>query len=70
MYPLRWNQDPAPGLHYCFLAAPPLSLHPFPSRISDCSNLPFGTQGSSWRLESVPYKKQGTGDFLPWRSSG
>ena len=27
-----------------FLAAPPL--------ISNCSNLPFGTQGRSWRLES------------------
>ena len=48
-------------LCYCFLAAPPLSLHPLPSLISNCLNLPFGSQGRSWRLESVPYK-QGTGD--------
>ena len=27
---LRGNQDAAPRLHYCFLTAPPLSLHPFP----------------------------------------
>ena len=32
-----------------FLAVPPL--------ISNCSNLPFGTQERSWRLESVPYKQ-------------
>ena len=29
VYPWRWNQDPAPRLHYCFLAVPPLSLHPW-----------------------------------------
>ena len=61
MYPLRWDQDPAPRLRYCFLAAPSLSLHPLPSLINNCLNLPFGTQGRSRRLESVPYK-QGTGD--------
>ena len=53
MYPLRWNQDDAPRLHYC-------SLAPFLSQISNCSNLPFGTQGTSWRTESVSYKKRGT----------
>ena len=58
---LEANQGPAPRLHYCFLAAPPLSLHPLPSLISNCLNLPFGTQGRSWRLECVPYK-QGMGD--------
>ena len=42
VYPLRWNQDPTPRLHCCFLAAPalsplpPLSLHPLPSPISNC----------------------------------
>ena len=36
-----------------FLAAPPL--------ISICSDLPFGTQGRSWRLESVPYKQENGG---------
>ena len=34
-----------------FLAAPPM--------ISNCLNLPFGTQGRSWRLESC-LQKQGT----------
>ena len=62
VYFLRGNQDPAPRLHYCLLAAPPLSLHPLPSLISNCLNLSFGTQGRSWRLESVPYK-QGAADM-------
>ena len=47
VYPLRENQDPAPRLHYCFLTVSPLSplsLHPLPSLISNCLNLPFGTQ--------------------------
>ena len=47
---LEMEQDPAPRLHYCFLSAPPLSLHPLPSLISNYLNLPFGTQGRSWRL--------------------
>ena len=46
MYPLRRNQDAAPRLYYCFRTAPPLSLHPLPSLISNCLNLPFGTQGT------------------------
>ena len=29
-----------------------------PSLIRNCSNPPFGTQGRSWRLESVPYKQK------------
>ena len=33
-----------------FLAAPPL--------FSNCSNLPFGTQGRLWTLESAPYKQE------------
>ena len=33
-----------------FLVAPPL--------ITNCSNLSFGTQGRSWRLESVPRNKK------------
>ena len=36
VYSLRMNQDPAPRLHYCFLTAPPWSLHPLPSLISNC----------------------------------
>ena len=41
-----------------FLTASPLSLHPLPSLMSNCLNLPFGTQGRSKRLESVPYKQE------------
>ena len=42
----------------CFLTVSPLSLHPLPSVISNCLNLPFGAQGRSWRLESVAYKQE------------
>ena len=45
-----------PGLHCCPLAASPLFLHPLSSLISSCLNLPFGPQGRSWKLESIPYK--------------
>ena len=39
------NHLNSPGiLHYCFLTAPLLSLHPHPSLISSCLNLPFGTE--------------------------
>jgi len=48
-----------PKLHHYFLTASPLSLSLFPSQISNCSNLSFGTQGRSWSLESVSYKRQG-----------
>ena len=51
---------PSDGL----LAAPPM--------ISNCSNLPFGTQGRSYRLETVPYKQE-RGDrkaSMPRRSTG
>ena len=64
VYPLRQKQDPAPRLHYCFLAAPLSYLHPLSSLISNCSSLPFGTQGRSWRLESIPYKQE-MGDIKP-----
>ena len=55
---LEGNQDPAPRLHYCILAIAPLSLPPFPSQISNCLSLPFGTPGRLRRLESVPYKQE------------
>ena len=35
VYPLRRNQNPVPGLHYCFLTALPLFLHSLPSLISN-----------------------------------
>ena len=41
-----------PKQHYCFLAAPPLSLHPFPSLVSEwLKGLPGawkGPAGSCW----------------------
>ena len=49
---------PNPRLYYCFFTAPPLSLHPLPSLISNCLNLPLGTQGSSGRLEFITYKQE------------
>ena len=58
---MRRNQDPAPSLHYC-LTALPLFLHPLPSVISNCLNLPFETQGRSRRLKPFTYKQE-TGDM-------
>ena len=52
--PLGGNQDPAPRVHYCFLTTPHLSLHPLLSLISNCLNLPFGTQGRGYRKSFVP----------------
>ena len=49
-----------------FLAVPPLSLYPLSSLIRGCSNLPFGIQGRSWRLESIPYiQEMGNTESLP-----
>ena len=42
-----------PRLQY-FLTVPPFSPHPLRSLISNCSNLPFETQGRSWRLKFIP----------------
>ena len=39
-----------PMLHYCFLISPPFFLQSLPSLISNCLNLPFGTQERSRRL--------------------
>ena len=57
------KQDSVPSLHCCFLTAAlltaaPLSLHPFPSLISNCLNLACGTQGKSWRLRPIRTKKE------------
>jgi len=64
---LRQSQDFAPRLHYRFLAAPFLSLHPLPPQISNCFNLLFGTQGRPWRLKATPYKQE-TGS-MEWPKS-
>ena len=58
VYPLKRNQDPAPSLHYCFLTAFPLFLHSLTPLISNCLNLPFGTQGRSRRLKPFSYKQE------------
>ena len=51
VYTLRWNQDPARRLHYCFLTVPCLCIF--------CSYLKllFGTQEGSWRLKPSLYKR-------------
>ena len=51
IYSLRKN-NPTPRLHYCFLIVPFLSLQPLPY-LSNCLNLPFGTQGRSKRLHEA-----------------
>ena len=53
-YSLGRNQATAPRLHSCSLTAPPCSLYPLPSLMSNCLNWPFGTQGRSWRLKLTP----------------
>ena len=55
MYHLRGNQDPAPGLYYCCLIVPPLSLHPFPSLTSNSLNLSLGTMARSWWLNEAHF---------------
>ena len=47
------NQGPTIRLHYCFLIILPFSLRPLPSLISSFLNLPFGTQGRSWRQNEI-----------------
>ena len=61
MYPLRGNQDPVPRLHYCFLTVPPLSLHPLPSLMSNCLNVPLGLR-EAWELNEPISYNQETGD--------
>ena len=68
VYSLRRKRE---SLHYCFLTAPPLFLYSLPSLVSNCLNLPFGTQGRSrgWNL-SPTNKKWGTRKaFVPRRAS-
>ena len=55
---LRGNQDPAPRLYCCCSTVPPLSLHPLPSLISICLNLPLGTQGGPLRLSEAHFFKK------------
>ena len=55
--PWAGNQDPGQGgtiVLICF-SLPPLSLHHFPSLISNCLNLSVGTPGRSWRLNEAHF---------------
>ena len=61
MYLLRGNQDTAPRLYYCFLTVPPLSLHPLPSLISNCLNLPLRIQGRLWKPDEAHFLKTRNG---------
>ena len=49
------EEDPGPcsKAALLFFDYSSLSLHPLPSSISNCLNLPFGTQGRSWRLNEA-----------------
>ena len=49
---LSRNQDPVWRL-YQLLIVSPVFLYPLPSLISNCLNLPFGTQGRSKRLKEA-----------------
>ena len=72
LYSLR-NQDPAPRLHSCFLTVPPLFLHSLPSLISNCLNLPFGTQAMSRRLNDACFlriRQRIQKGFVPGRPTG
>ena len=51
---LEGEPGPCPKAALLFLlTVPPLCLHPLPSLISNCLNLPLGTQGRSWRLNEA-----------------
>ena len=71
---MRGNQNPALRLYYCCLTAPPWSLHPLPSLISNCLNLPLGTQGRPWRLNEAHFRRIRNGrhrqDFVPGAPQG
>ena len=58
MFPVRWNQDPAPRLQYYFLADPPFCLHLLPSLISSCLNHEFTDVQAGFR------KGRGTRDQI------
>ena len=62
-YSLKRNQVPASRLHYFSLTAPPWSLHLLPFLFSNCLHLPFGIQGTSWRLNySLKTRSGGAGN--------
>ena len=74
VYPLRRNLHPAQRLHYCFLTVPLMSPPPLRSLISNCLNLPFGTQERSWRLHEAYFLQTRSGGhrtaFVPRSPTG
>ena len=62
---LEVEPAPAPRLHNLILGCSSLVSTSFPSQISNYLSLPFGTQGRSWRLESVPLQRIGGTERLP-----
>ena len=63
VYPLRGDQNPAPRLPCCFSTASPLSLHALPFLISNCLNLPVGTQGRSGWLNKAYFLQARKGEI-------
>ena len=51
---LEKEPDPGPKLHYCFCSSPVSAT--LPSLISNCLNLPFGTQGKVLEAEVYSLK--------------
>ena len=50
---LEGEPGPCPKLDHRFLTAPLFCPHPLPFLITNCLNLPFGTQGRSWSLHET-----------------
>ena len=72
VYPLRWNQDPAPRLHYCFLTPQcPASVSPSFS-ISNCLNLPSGKvrEAEAYSLQTRKFSMPWSRVLLGFRSTG
>ena len=61
---LEGNQDPAPKAALLFPDCSLLSLHPLPSLISNCLNLPVGTQRRSRRLNEANFLQAGNTEKL------
>ena len=61
---LRRNQDPDPSLHYWFLAALPTPVHLLNYLISNCENVPFGTQVMGHGVCSLQTRNRGQRGFF------
>lgn len=59
---MRRNQDLALRLHCVSWLFLPCLLHLLPFLVSNCLNLPFRTQGRSWRTKKLISYKQETGN--------